>query len=99
MIREGDVCEKEVVRANYQEIRPLKSVSASLRGWTLDVLTAIHRIGGKEFTLEQMYAFEFELSTLHPNNNNVRAKVRQQLQILRDIELLDFVSPGRYRLR
>ncbi|PYX03071.1 MAG: restriction endonuclease, partial [Acidobacteria bacterium] len=32
-------------------------------------------------------------------NQNVRAKIRQQLQILRDLGLLDFISPGEYSVR
>jgi type II restriction enzyme len=46
------------------------------------------------------------LAKLHPNNTHVRDKIRQQLQILRDLGLLDFLgssSPrgklrGSYRL-
>jgi type II restriction enzyme len=34
------------------------------------------------------------LAKLHPNNAHVRDKIRQQLQILRDIGLLDFLGSG-----
>ncbi len=33
----------------------------------------------------------------HPNNRNVRAKVRQQLQILRDMGLVEHLGPSRWR--
>jgi type II restriction enzyme len=36
------------------------------------------------FTLEAVYAQEAALSALYPGNHNVRAKIRQQLQVLRD---------------
>jgi len=39
------------------------------------------------------------LKALHPQNQNVRAKIRQQLQILRDLGLLDFISLGEYSVR
>jgi len=38
-------------------------------------------------------------SELHPNNAHVRDKIRQQLQVLRDLGLLEFLGSGSYRLR
>jgi type II restriction enzyme len=35
----------------------------------------------------------------HPSNNNVKAKIRQQLQFLRDKGVLDFVGRGQYRMK
>jgi hypothetical protein len=37
--------------------------------------------------------------TIHPGNQNVRPKIRQQLQYLRNRGFVDFVSRGNYRLR
>ena len=67
------------------------------RGWLLDVLSCVERISNTCFTLSQDYAFEDELSAKHPDNNNVRAKIRQQLQLLRDRGFIEFVRPGEYR--
>jgi hypothetical protein len=36
---------------------------------------------------------------LYPGNRNVRPKIRQQLQMLRDRGWLEFTGRGRYRLR
>ena len=36
---------------------------------------------------------------LYPANHNVRPKIRQQLQVLRDRGWLEFVGRGRYRVR
>ena len=52
----------------------------------------------KEFTLDDMYAFEAVLKLKHPNNNNVRAKIRQMLQILRNDNYLEFHQRGMYRI-
>lgn len=68
------------------------------RGWTLDILNCIERIRAKEFNLEQIYKFEPELSARHPNNNFVKDKIRQQLQILRDKGVLEFNSRGKYSI-
>ena len=69
------------------------------RGWTLDVLAAVRRLGKQAFSLADVYSLEREMAKLHPANRHVRDKLRQQLQILRDAGLLDFVGRGRYRLR
>jgi type II restriction enzyme len=66
------------------------------KGWLLDVLVCVERIRKQEFSLEDVYAFEAYLQAKHPENHNVRAKIRQQLQILRDKGVIRFVRRGRY---
>jgi type II restriction enzyme len=56
-------------------------------------------IGGDVFTLDDVYAFEARLAAIYPGNNNIRPKIRQQLQVLRDQGYLAFVGRGRYRVR
>ena len=51
-----------------------------------------------EFTTADVYAFERELEALHPDNRHVRDKIRQQLQVLRDMKLLIHVERGVWRL-
>lgn len=69
----------------------------SSRGWLLDVLSCMDRLAGTIFTLHEMYEFENELAAKHPGNKNVRPKIRQQLQVLRDKGLIEFLQPGIYR--
>jgi len=69
------------------------------RGWTLDVLTAIRRLRRSEFSLADAYSFEGDLAKLHPDNHNVRPKIRQQLQVLRDLGFLEFLGNGQYKFR
>ena len=45
---------------------------------------AVEAVGRPEFTLADVYAHEAALAALYPGNNNVRPKIRQQLQVLRD---------------
>jgi type II restriction enzyme len=52
----------------------------------------------KEFTNEDLYAFERELAALHPGNRHIRDKIRQQLQVLRDAGLLQHTARGRWVL-
>lgn len=69
------------------------------KGWLLDVLTCVERIGKRDFSLGEVYRFEQHLKAKHRSNNNIQAKIRQQLQFLRDKDVIDFIAPGRYRLR
>ncbi len=54
-------------------------------------------LGRSAFSLEDVYACEAQLAALYPGNNNVRPKIRQQLQVLRDQGYLAFEGRGRYR--
>jgi type II restriction enzyme len=86
------------VRAQYARIRPLEKLKVEQRGWTLDVLNVVRSLGKTEFNLSEVYAFEGKLARLHPNNRHVQPKIRQQLQILRNYGLLQFLGGGDYRL-
>ena len=86
------------VRKAYDKIRSLETLKVEKRGWTLDVLNAIHSLKKKEFSLTDAYSLEPELFKLHPANRHVRPKIRQQLQVLRDLGLLHFLGNGCYRL-
>lgn len=77
-------------------LREEKEVSA--RGWLLDIMRCIEKLGKREFALDDIYVFENELNKLHPENKHIRDKIRQQLQILRDKGYLNFVSRGYYSL-
>ena len=98
IIQEGNVRPKQAVRDDYQRLLPLEKLHVEKRGWTLDVLNAVQSLGKTEFSLNEVYAFEDKLSRLHPANRNVQPKIRQQLQVLRDLGLIEFLRPGEYRL-
>jgi type II restriction enzyme len=62
------------------------------------VLNVVRTLDKTEFSLAEVYACTDQLRRLHPDNLHVQDKIRQQLQRLRDMGWLEFVSPGRYRL-
>lgn len=66
------------------------------RGWILDILDCINKVDNKDFTLEQIYQFEDQLSAKHPENKHVKEKIRQQLQVLRDKGFIEFNGRGHY---
>lgn len=98
VVANGMPIDASAVREQYATVRPLATLDVRARGWTLDVLRLVKKLSKRRFSLSEAYEFAPELSKLHPNNRNVNPKIRQQLQILRDMGLLRFVSPGEYEV-
>ena len=99
IIKSGVIRPKDAVLDEWQKTLFLRSEPVESRGWLLDVMKCVESLGKREFGLDEVYAFERHLSDLYPGNQNVRPKIRQQLQYLRDRGFLEFVSRGSYRLR
>lgn len=98
-VRDGQLRPKEDVLSQWQRTLFLRNESAAAKGWLVEVMKCVDLIGKKEFDLDDVYAFEQRLKSLYPNNQHVKQKIRQQLQVLRDNGYLEFVSRGFYRLR
>lgn len=86
------------VRELFARLRPLEKSGQEARGWTLDVLRVVRSLHAERFSLADVYDGEDELQKLHPRNRNVRPKIRQQLQRLRDMGLVEFLGNGSYRV-
>jgi phosphatidylserine/phosphatidylglycerophosphate/cardiolipin synthase-like enzyme len=90
--------EIETPEENFDIIdTPSKNISSSLDGWKLDVFNFLNNIPKQVFDLKDVYFYQNELQQLHPKNNRVKHKIRQQLQFLRDFGLLEFLGNGVYR--
>lgn len=98
MIREGVPLTVESVRTQFARLKPLRELSLSARGWTLDVLNEVRKLGKVEFTNADMYARASALAPLHPKNKHLTDKIRQQLQFLRDRGFLIHLEQKRWRL-
>jgi type II restriction enzyme len=97
IVSNGRVASPCRTRAEYRRTLPLAGLGADHRGWTLDVLNVVRELGREHFSLADVYAHENHLTVLHPSNHNIQPKIRQQLQVLRDLGFIEFVSPGQYR--
>jgi type II restriction enzyme len=97
VVKDNQATPESEVREKFKRVKPLKEISAKQRGWTLDVLNAVHRLGKAEFSTSDAYAFERELEQLHPGNRHIRDKIRQQLQVLRDRNLLLHIGRNLWR--
>jgi len=98
-VKNRQIIPKKLVVKNWQGtlfLREEKEIDA--KGWLLDIMNCVEKIGNKEFTLNDVYNFENFLSKKHPENKHIKDKIRQQLQILRDKRYLDFIARGYYRL-
>jgi type II restriction enzyme len=98
IVRQVRVENKEIVRAQWTRFAFLKGKEHELRGWTANVLAEVRQLGKSTFSLKEFYeASQDRLSALHPENEHVRDKMRQQLQVLRDHGIVEFLGKGRYR--
>ncbi|MCP9232205.1 restriction endonuclease [Mesorhizobium sp. LMG 17147] len=98
LVRNGVITSKEEVLAAWKRTVFLRDAPHDTRGWLVEVMRCIESIGTDEFDIDQAYAFEPQLALLYPNNQNIRPKIRQQLQFLRDKGYLRFLSRGRYQV-
>lgn len=99
VVRSGLIRDRKDVLDEWNRVRFLEDRKGEARGWVFEVMRCVQAIGREEFTLGDVYRFEAELSKIFPMNNNVRPKIRQQMQVLRDGGYLDFLGTGIYRLR
>lgn len=100
VVAEATALPSDFVRSVFQETAFVEELPAESRGWFNDVLECVERLGlqeGERFELADVYAFEEHLSQLHPENQHVKAKIRQQLQVLRDEGFIEFLGDGEYR--
>ena len=97
IIQNERVQEKEKVNKIWRKMVFLANKKPEFRGWTSDVLKIVQELGG-EFKLTDVYKHGKYFKELHPENNNVRAKIRQQLQILRDNRMIKFGKKGFYEV-
>ena len=99
-VEDGKEVSKTDVLEKWQKTVFLKKIKkADAKGWILDIMNCIDALNKKEFTLADVYAFEDDLKVIHPENKNIKPKIRQQLQFLRDKGYLEFVGDGIYRLK
>lgn len=97
IICNGIPIDKESVIERVRKTQRINTDDISARGWLFDVLNCVNMIDSAFFSLESVYRFEDELAGKHPNNHNIRAKIRQQLQQLRDRGIVNFLGNGHYQ--
>ena len=68
------------------------------KGWTRLTLEGVLEMPGSKFQMPELLAVCGPVAArAYPRNQNVRPKLRQQLQMLRDLGLVEFLGHGFYR--
>ena len=96
IVEDKEIQNRNSILNQWKKISFIKDKPLPERGWTVDMLRVVHSLEKKEFALSEVYKYEEELAKDHPKNNYIKAKIRQQLQILRDKGILKFKERGRY---
>jgi len=81
------------------EIPDLGRFLDRLSGWTRLTFKSVLALGKARFTLRELYSTAVpEGQKRYPGNKHVQAKIRQQMQRLRDLGIVQFEEPGTYRV-
>lgn len=99
IIKNGIIESTSEVVEKYNRIKELEAKDIDSRSWLVDVLSCVNYIESNEFCLQEIYAYVGILQEKHINNHNVEAKIRQQLQFLRDRGFIEFLGKGHYKKR
>lgn len=98
-VKDRKIMSKTKVLDDWNKTLFLKeSKNIQAKGWLLDIMQCIEKLDENSFSLNDLYNFETYLKIKHPENNNIQAKIRQQLQILRDRGFLKFTNRGNYKV-
>lgn len=97
IISNGETANTNNVINRVAKSSELHTKDINSRGWLMDVLNCVNKTSSKLFALDEIYGYENELYIKHPQNRNIRPKIRQQLQFLRDKGFIEFLGNGNYR--
>lgn len=97
LIKNSTLIHKDIVEDSFKKTLFLREKSTESKGWILDIMTCVDLIKKQSFTLEDVYSFEEKLKLKYPNNNFIKDKIRQQLQLLRDKGFIEFTTRGNYQ--
>jgi type II restriction enzyme len=97
LVKDSKLIDQKIVETSFNKTMFLRGKSTDTKGWILDLMTCVDLIKKDTFSLEDVYKFEDKLKLKYPSNNFIKDKIRQQLQILRDKGIIEFVSRGNYK--
>lgn len=95
---DGKFVDSSRIREQWGRTIVFDDLGGAARGWAAMTLGVVERIQKREFSLQDVYKFEQALAKAFPNNHNIRAKLRQQLQVLRELGFITFLGDGEYAL-
>lgn len=96
LVKNQQVLPRIEVTSQFHKTTFLGDKTVENRGWTLEIMQCVDKLSN-HFDLNDVYFFSDYLKSRYPENNNIKAKIRQQLQILRDQGIIEFLGNGHYR--
>lgn len=60
--------------------------------WGYDIIKCIDALGKETFTIKELNTLEAKLKSWHPDNNNIAAKIRQQVRVLKENGFLEEIA-------
>lgn len=96
-IKNSQALDRSEVLAAWNKTDFLSEQKKTNRGWTIEVMKLLDKIQSQDFYLRDIYKFENILKEKFPNNNFIKDKIRQQLQVLRDKNIIEFLGKGHYK--
>jgi len=97
LVKNSALIDKKIVNQAFNKTLFLRNKTKDAKGWILHIMRCVDDIKKDSFTIEDMYTFENSLKEKYPNNNFIKDKIRQQLQLLRDKGLIEFKGRGIYK--
>lgn len=97
LVKDSQIINRDLVKETFNKTLFLRTKNKDAKGWILDIMNCVDLIKKETFTLDEVYKFEEKLKLKYPNNNFIKDKIRQQLQVLRDKGVIEFVSRGKYK--
>lgn len=97
LVKDSKIIGCKFVQSFFQKTLFIRERNSEAKGWILGVMTCIDSIAKEIFQLDDVYKFENTLKIQYPNNNFIKDKIRQQLQILRDKGFIEFLGNGKYK--
>ncbi|MFZ5822522.1 MAG: phospholipase D-like domain-containing protein [Chloroflexota bacterium] len=85
---------KETFLGKANKLQRPKPTKADLVGWLELVYSALPE---DRFTNREIYGYENKFKQHYPQNLNIRAKIRQQLQILHKLGFIEHIGTGIWR--
>lgn len=96
LVENSAINDDKQIKEKWKTSNSANTLKVDTFSWLADVLSIVDKQPNK-FTLHDMYKHKEQLANRHPNNNNINAKIRQQLQTIRDMGILEFVERGNYK--
>ena len=97
LVTNGNIVAKDTVIEQWQQHLFLRQTTVKQKGWLLAIMQCVEKLPNPNFTLKDIYAYAPILAKQFPSNQHIHAKIRQQLQILRDKHIIEFLGNGNYR--